>query len=295
MTHDQLFRSIVQQKLVGKYLISNKQVSIYPVSGGSINTSYRIDTGQKSFFCKVTSAVKFPQMFSKEKRGLQYLGSQKVIRVPDQIELGEEADWQVLLMEWITDGNRSEMFWKLFGEQLASLHGCTNHLYGFAEDNYMGSVEQSNHTSDNWIEFLELRRLRPLVQQCVEQKLLTTADASDFAHLYQKLTGIFDASEPASLLHGDLWSGNFLCNEQEQPVLIDPAIYYGHASVDLGMTELFGGFPKKFYEAYAYQRPLQPLYKEQRKVSNLYPLLIHLLLFGKSYLEQIHQTLHFFR
>jgi protein-ribulosamine 3-kinase len=111
--------------------------------------------------------------------------------------------------------------------------------------------------------------------------------------LYDKLPEIFPP-EPSSLLHGDLWSGNFLCNEQSEPVLIDPAVYFGHRSVDLGMTTLFGGFDKSFYDAYAYWGTLPENYHEQWEVCNLYPLLIHLNLFGTGYLSSIAATLRRF-
>jgi fructosamine-3-kinase len=155
----------------------------------------------------------------------------------------------------------------------------------------MGSVPQLNTPDRSWISFFINQRLSPLVEMCITANLLPGSFAESIANLYEFLPKLFGEAVP-SLLHGDLWSGNFLCNKQAQPVLIDPAVYFGHRSIDLGMTTLFGGFDKEFYEAYHYHYPFPDNYKEQWEVCNLYPLLIHLLLFGKSYLRQIQATVH---
>ena len=155
----------------------------------------------------------------------------------------------------------------------------------------MGSVAQLNSEQINWTEFFITQRLQPLIKLC--QHYLTLKHFHHFEVLYKRLPEIFNEEKP-SLLHGDLWSGNFMCDENESPVLIDPAVYFGHRSVDLAMTTLFGGFHSLFYESYHYYFPLPDNYKEQWKSCNLYPLLIHLFLFGRNYLSQIEQTLEEF-
>jgi fructosamine-3-kinase len=155
----------------------------------------------------------------------------------------------------------------------------------------MGSVPQSNHPSDNWIDFFTDQRLQPLIDQCLSQKLLSSKHQTQFETLFKQLPSVFNKEQKPSLLHGDLWSGNFMCNKNEEPVLIDTAVYFGHPSIDLGMTTLFGGFHSGFYEAYNYHLPFPSNYKGQWEVCNLYPLLIHLLLFGTSYLSQIETIL----
>jgi fructosamine-3-kinase len=122
---------------------------------------------------------------------------------------------------------------------------------------------------------------------------MTNNHALKLEKLYTRLSSIFN-EEPPALLHGDLWSGNFLCNKNSEPVVIDPAVYYGHRSTDLAMTTLFGGFHESFYEAYHFHFPLPTNYLEQWDVCNLYPLLIHLHLFGKSYLPNIENILQQF-
>ena len=158
----------------------------------------------------------------------------------------------------------------------------------------MGSVAQSNTKEKTWVNFFIKQRLQPLVDQCRQKNLLESSQLDAFEKLYDILPQIFNEDQKPALLHGDLWNGNFMCNEDSEPVLIDPAVYYGHPSIDLGMTTLFGGFSPGFYEAYHFHFPLPNNHKQQWQVCNLYPLLIHLLLFGRGYLPQIEFTLQRF-
>ena len=150
----------------------------------------------------------------------------------------------------------------------------------------MGALPQSNHPSPDWIDFFINQRLEPQVSLAIDKKLLQLRDRKQFEKLYNELPGIFPTGN-LCLLHGDLWSGNFLCDHSGIPVLIDPAVYYGHPAIDLAMTTLFGGFDTLFYESYHHHYPLPPNHRQQWEVCNLYPLLVHLNLFGKSYLADI--------
>jgi protein-ribulosamine 3-kinase len=282
-------QTTIRQKLSAQTFSTN-QLQFLPVSGGSINETYRINFGSKNYFCKINSATKFPQLFSSEKKSLALIAKQQIIQTPSVMDCFEKDDKQVLLLEWIPEGNRTDDFWKKFGEQLALLHNHSAPQFGLSEDNYMGSVPQSNRQHSVWTSFFAEERLIPMVDRCFQKSLLTKFHRQQFDQLYKKLPTFFEPEQP-SLLHGDLWSGNFMCNEQNNPFLIDPAVYYGHRSVDLAMTTLFGGFHPLFYEAYHYHFPLPANYKEQWTVCNLYPLLIHLYLFGSGYRGQIEQTL----
>jgi len=269
-------------------------VSFNEVGGGSINDCYRINIRNDRYcFCKVNSATKFPHLFSKEKKGLEFITSKRVIKTPVIIDCFTAMDKQVLIMEWIESAGKNESFWKLFGEQLAAMHHVHHDQFGWIEDNYMGSVPQQNTWKHSWCEFFIEHRLQPLVTQCSNAHLLSSENRLSFEKLYSKLPVIFNEEKP-SLVHGDLWSGNYMCDEKQLPVLIDPAVYFGHRSIDLGMTTLFGGFDKVFYESYNYHYSFPPNYREQWSVANLYPLLIHLILFGRSYLHQIEQILNEF-
>jgi protein-ribulosamine 3-kinase len=283
----------IGQKLKS-FFPADATVQFTHVGGGSINDSYCISYGSHRFFCKINSATIFPHLFKREQSGIEWIRKQGVIHTPGIIDYFEEEDTQCLVMEWITEGERTTGFWQLFGEQLAALHQGTNDFFGLHENNYMGSVPQANHPEHSWIDFFTIHRLEPLIGLCSNKALISKKHCLLFDRLYQKLTDVFDAEEKPCPVHGDLWSGNFMCNQKNEPVLIDPAVYYGHRSVDLGMTTLFGGFHPVFYEAYSASFPLPPNYKEQWQVCNLYPLLIHLYLFGSSYLGQIEQTLQQF-
>ena len=277
-------QSSIQQHL------SLPSTRITSIGGGSINETYRIEAGAKLFFCKINSATKFPQLFSKEQNGLVLIGRQGIVKTPAVIDCFEQDGSQVLLLEWIQEGERTESFWKKFGEQLAAIHQQSGTTFGWDEDNYMGSVPQSNRQHQTWTMFFIEERIQPMVKRCYEKGLLTKFHLQQSESVGKQLENIFEEEVP-SLLHGDLWSGNFMCDENNEPVLIDPAVYYGHRSIDLAMTTLFGGFREPFYDAYHTCFPLPSNYKEQWTVCNLYPLLIHLYLFGSNYLPQIENTL----
>jgi fructosamine-3-kinase len=284
------------QKYLNQFLSDRLRLEIstlqfHSIGGGSINETYQVIINHKvKLFLKTNSVKKFPGLFQKEKNGLEFLGKQKIIHVPLEIDCDEIDDLQILLLEWIEGGLKTEKFWKQFGEQLAALHHVTNSHFGFKENNYMGALTQLNNQEKNWLEFFIHYRLQPQIEIAAEKHLLQMKHLDAFEHLYSKLTVIFNNEEP-SLLHGDLWSGNFMCNQDSEPVLIDPAVYFGHRSVDLAMTTLFGGFDKLFYESYNYHFPFPDNYEEQWDICNLYPLLIHLNLFGSGYLSQIESTL----
>jgi len=283
-------QSFILQSLERATGISADTIRFTPVGGGSINETYKVTAGKEPFFCKVNSVAKLPGLFTSEAEGLSLLALQNVIRIPRFIATGTIDEQQVLLLEWVEQGLKSDRFWERFGEQLAALHHVQGKQFGLKSDNYMGALHQYNKESDSWTDFFIHQRLQPQVKLAVDNKLLDGNAVNRFEKLYDKLPDIFSA-EPPVLLHGDLWSGNFLCDDREQPVLIDPAVYYGHRSIDLGMTTLFGGFDALFYESYQHHYPLPVNYKEQRDVCNIYPLLIHLNLFGKSYLADVLNTI----
>jgi protein-ribulosamine 3-kinase len=280
-----------------KKLVSNKlhtkvdSFDMVSVGGGSINDTYRLTINKSSkFFLKLNSLTKFPGLFEKEKKGLEFLGLQNRILTPAVIFFETINDRQSLLLEWVEPGSRDKNFWKKFGEQLAQLHSISHEHFGFTENNYMGSLPQANNFTDGWTAFFINYRLQPQIELATAKNLLQKSHLFSFESLFKKIDSIFNTEKP-SLLHGDLWSGNFMCNEKSLPVLIDPAVYFGHRGMDLAMTTLFGGFDSAFYDSYQYHSPFPAHYKEQWEICNLYPLLIHLNLFGSSYLYQVERTL----
>jgi fructosamine-3-kinase len=299
---DQHVQNLIKAKL------SEGKLRFISVGGGSINETFRIENDSQQWFCKINSSEHFPSMFEKERNGLEFLRTSDAIKVPEVIWHGQENGKQILILEWIEQGVRSNGFWKRFGEQLAQLHSSSEGprltisrssdrdgqtRFGFHEDNYMGALPQLNSFKENWIEFFVQCRLEPQLQLAASNGLINKRQIEQFESLYKKLNKVFPIESP-SPLHGDLWSGNFLCGKGEAPVLIDPAVYYGHRCIDLGMTRLFGGFDKIFYEAYDYHYSLPENFEEQADVCNLYPLLIHLNLFGSGYLSSIQSILYQF-
>jgi fructosamine-3-kinase len=265
--------------------------NFFTAGGGCINHNYQLRLAKgKTVFCKINSATNLPQLFQKERNGLLLIDRQCAINVPRVIDCTVVGNSQILVMEWVQAGERNPKFWERFGEQLARLHQVSNDQFGLDEDNFMGSVPQKNTKEQSWVTFFREHRLKPLVKECVQKGLLTGRHREMLEDLYEDLPGFFAEEKPA-LLHGDLWSGNFICNQHSEPVLIDPAVYFGHRSIDLAMSTLFGGFDKRFYQSYQYHFPFPANYTQQWAVCNLYPLLIHLLLFGTGYLHQIEETL----
>lgn len=270
-------------------------IDVRPMGGGSINDTYRISTttGGPRWFCKVNDRSRFPSLFENEFDGLRLLGSTGVFRVPRILACTVSGDHQILLLEYIDEGPRTPAFWEQFGQRLAALHRITQPVFGLSHSNYMGALPQDNTSSASWPDFFVHRRLEPQVRMAFDRGLLDHAAVKQFTTLYRRLDDIFPP-EPPALLHGDLWSGNFLCDTDSLPVVIDPAVYFGHRSMDLAMTTLFGGFDRAFYASYAAHYPLPPNHPDQWAVANLYPLLIHLNQFGLSYLSNILHTIRGF-
>ena len=274
------------------------------VSGGSINDAYRLDTNEGPFFLKVNPgsrpgapADRFPSMFEAEADGLTRLRATNTIRVPLVIAYGEDHDDSYLLLEHIDGGLKTVAFWEDFGRSLARLHGHTNSTFGLdpastagRRDNYIGSLKQVNTGQVTWGGFFIHCRLEPQVKMAIDHQRIGMGDVLRFERLYAKLPSLFP-QEPPALLHGDLWSGNFLCDAKGKPVLIDPAVYFGHREMDIAMTKLFGGFEQGFYSAYIYERPMEPGWEERVDLCNLYPLLVHVNLFGGGYAQQVRQSL----
>lgn len=264
------------------------------VGGGSINLCYRLETQEGLFFVKLNDAHRYPKMFEKEAMGLKVLAETEAIPVPEVIGFGENEKDAFLVLKFIRPAAHHSNFWNDFGRRLAALHRHSQQAFGLSHDNYIGSLHQSNREHDSWEEFFVEERLGPLLQMAYNNGEMDSQDVKAFELFEKRLPEIFPV-EPPALIHGDLWSGNYMANENGDAVIIDPAVYYGHREMDLGMSQLFGGFAPEFYEAYHEAFPLQPGWQERLDYCNLYPLLVHVNLFGRSYLGQIRSVLRRFR
>jgi len=262
--------------------------SLHVIGGGSINEAYRIETNSGTFFIKYNLAKRFPGMFMAEKKGLNILREANCIQVPAVLDFAETGKYAYLLLEYVSSGEPVKDFWQLFGQQLVALHSKTSPVFGLDHDNYIGSLAQRNRTHHTWSEFLITERLEPQTKMAFEAGQFDIATIRQVEKLYTKLEGLLPV-EPPSLLHGDLWSGNFMTGNDGNPCIFDPAVYFGHREADIAMTRLFGGFPDAFYESYNHYRPLETGWKERIPLNQLYPLLVHVNLFGGGYVSQVRQ------
>jgi fructosamine-3-kinase len=262
--------------------------TISTVGGGCINQTHRIEDNGQRFFVKLNDAESLP-MFDAEAAGLQEIGNTRTLRVPVPICWGRNTSEAWLVLEYLEIGGASRGNAAALGSGLAAMHHFTSGKFGWTRDNTIGATPQINQSCSNWIEFW--RRYRLGYQ-------LRLADVNGYTgklqaqgeQLLEKLHFFFPGPQPvASLLHGDLWSGNYSFDDTAQPVLFDPAVYYGDRETDIAMTELFGGFSQTFYAAYQEAYPLDAGYETRKTLYNLYHILNHLNLFGGGYLHQAQQ------
>lgn len=266
-----------------------------PLSGGCISHTERIECSNGEVYVLKSGGIT-AGAFYKEANGLTELRKAEVIDTPAVILAANDF----ILIEYIRSSPAAETFFEDFGTKLALLHKHTNEDFGFFEDNFIGATIQKNTATpaerNNWCEFYFNKRL------IYQYRLAETKGYADrqlkeaFIKIEKLLPGILEGSgtDTASLLHGDLWSGNYLKNSKGQACLIDPATYYGHREADLAMTSLFGGFPESFYKAYAAEWPLDEGWEYRQNIYKLYHILNHMNLFGKGYYRETLQLLSFY-
>jgi protein-ribulosamine 3-kinase len=287
------FTAYLEQRLSAALNQDLKLRHVSSVTGGSINAAYCLHTTAGDYMMKRNSKSAYPNMFACESAGLNAIRKTQTIAVPKTILLDEFEDDSFLILEWIEAVKVTLATGKLLGQHLSAMHRHMAKQFGFDDDNYMGSLPQSNQKHDTWAAFYINERLQPMVNIGVNKGLLNLKDAQDFEKLYKILPHLFEEEAPA-LIHGDLWSGNFLIGADQKPYLIDPAVSYGHREFDIAMTTLFGGFNREFYDAYNNNFPLAGGWQQRIDLWNLYPLLLHLNLFGGGYLAQVKNCLHKF-
>jgi len=225
-------------------------------------------------------------MFEAEAEGLREIAATGTVRVPRAVCTGSDHSQAWIVLEYLALGSATRGAMGRLGEQLAALHRVTSTCCGWTRDNTIGSTPQVNTPTPDWIEFWRRHRLGFQLDLAARNGY-GGALQRDSAQLIERLPEFFAGYRPAaSLLHGDLWGGNAGAIVDGTPVIFDPAVYYGDREADLAMTELFGGFPHDFYDAYAATWPLDPGYRRRRDLYNLYHVLNHLNLFGGAYRSQ---------
>lgn len=264
--------------------------NIQSLSGGSINNAFQISTSQNKYFLKTNTQDFALQMFKVEAKGLQVLSKSNTIKIPKVIHFGKIENTAFLILEFLETRVASNFFWEKFGQQLAFLHQQSSTDFGLDHSNFIGSLPQSNNFHKTWVDFFIKERMLPQIELAEKNQLLPYPIKKQFESLFKKLNDIFP-NEPPTLIHGDLWSGNFIKGKNETPVLIDPAVYFGHREMDLAMSYLFGGFEERFYYSYNETFPLQPNFENRVKVYQVYYLMVHVNLFGSGYLSSIQNIL----
>ncbi|MEO0334982.1 MAG: fructosamine kinase family protein [Pseudomonadota bacterium] len=264
------------------------------VPGGSMSSVEKVKIEGIESQCLLKTGYPSAQVYRAEAKGLIQLGLTKTFRIPEVIEIGDTY----LLIEYVQIGEKNEGFWLEFASQLVRMHMFSEQWYGFSSDNYCGLSLQKNtppipYNRDNaWAHFFVNYRMGHQTDLAKASRKWTT----ELNRHFQKAKPIMfeilqNIEEPPSLLHGDLWSGNYIVDSTGAPVLIDPATYYGHRETDLAMMKLFGGFPDEVFEEYESQFPLRAGWEDRLPIYQLYHQLNHLNLFGMSYEKAVTESL----
>jgi len=266
--------------------ILNEQIlGISSVSGGDINQAARLETSSCNYFIKWNDGPQALHMFQCEVQSLDDLAKTCCVNIPDVIICSSYEEKAYLLLEFVTSNNHpnnAELY--QFGIDLANLHRVTKQYFGNKHDNYIGILNQVNSQIDTWDEFYITNRLQPQLEQAKRQTHLASLSQSSIDKFYKEVQALL-IDLPSSLLHGDLWSGNYMISDKGSAYLVDPASYYGHREVDIAMSELFGGFGARFYDGYNHTYKISADYKNRKDIYQLYYLLVHLNIFGKQYEE----------
>ncbi len=258
---------------------------IRSVGGGDVSAAWRID----NIFLKTGSDNSF-DMFEAEAEGLRELDAANAIRVPEVLACSAVGNDAYLATGWIEFDRPTQKSERLLGEQLAAMHHCGKDRFGWHRDNTIGLTPQRNDWSNDWVDFFRQHRLE-FQLQLAERNGFGGELQMEGRSLSENLESLFGDYKPAaSLLHGDLWGGNWAATKG-QPVIFDPAVYYGDRESDIAMTQLFGGFGRNFYAAYQESWPMEAGHEDRLKLYQLYHVLNHLNLFGSGYLGRAMQLI----
>lgn len=264
-----------------------------PLSGGDINDAFAVTLADgREVFAKTNPGAD-ARMFWCEAQGLGWLAEAGAIAVPRVLAVSapDAAGPHFLALEMLHAGRRRRDYDEVLGRELAALHQAGADTFGFAHDNFIGSLAQDNTPAATWSEFYATRRLLPQVRMAMDGGRMPREWMASWERLAASLDDIVGPAEPPARLHGDLWGGNLHADAAGNPVLIDPAVYGGHREVDLAMLALFGGVSERMYDAYDEVSPLAPGWGSRVPLYQLYPLLVHVNLFGSSYLGAVERAL----
>ncbi len=260
------------------------------ISGGCINNALKLITSEGDYFMKWQTGIP-EDMFQKEAEGLKLLSQNGAIKIPEVIGYGKIEGKHYLLMEDIKSTMPKTDYWKHFGIALATFHhNNTAKKYGLDHDNYIGKSPQPNDLNRDWIDFFIHNRLESQLKLAISNHLVDNSFIDRYRRFYALIPDLLPVDQPA-LLHGDMWSGNVMVGSDGLVCLVDPAVYYGHREIELAFTQMFGGFEHSFYDAYQSTYPLEPGFTQRVDIYNIYPHMVHVNLFGRSYLNGVESVL----
>jgi fructosamine-3-kinase len=267
-------------------LLGRKLASVRAVAGGDINRAYCLTlVGGERVFAKVNSGSLLG-MFTAEARGLDWLREAHGIRVPEVLGVGEGEE-AFLLLEWLEPAAPVRDFDERLGRELAALHRVGAATMGWPSDNFIGSLPQCNTPCATWGEFYAERRLQAQARRALAEHRVDGNLMRQLETMGARMETLVGSKEPPARLHGDLWGGNLMVGPSGEPCLVDPAVYGGHREVDLAMMKLFGGFGPRVFAAYHEAFPLSAGHEDRVPLYQLYPLLVHVNLFGGGYALQV--------
>jgi len=260
------------------------------LGGGDINDAFEVSLEDRTRIFVKTHPDPPGGMFGAEARGLRWLEETKAIRIPRVIAFSDERP-AYLALELLTPARPQPDFEEALGHSLAALHAFGSPSFGLDHDNFIGRLPQTNATADDWASFYWTSRIEPQLRLATDRGLIDGETNSRFDSLRRVLPERVGPAEPPSRLHGDLWGGNLHVDEEGRPCLIDPAVYAGHREIDLAMMRLFGGFGERVFAAYEDASPLAPGASDRVPLYQLYPLMVHVNLFGGSYVDSVRRAL----
>jgi len=281
-----------QLKAAVAFALGSGVASARAIAGGDINRACEIALADgRRLFVKTND--RSPRgMFAAEARGLGWLAEAGTLRIPKVVAVAAPEDpQQFLVLELVASGAPARDFDERLGRGLAALHRHGAPGFGLDHDNFIGWLPQANAAAGSWPEFYRARRLEAQLRRATDEGRASSRMRQGFDRLFGALEELCGPAEPPARLHGDLWGGNLLCDDRGGPCLIDPAVYGGHREIDLAMMRLFGGFGPRVFDAYAEAWPLADGHSERVALYQLYPLMVHVNLFGGGYVGSVEAAL----
>lgn len=283
-------------EIIANHLRNTEAIHIYSsneLGGGCIHHAHRVESNKGTFFLKWNTKDQ-EHNFEVEEKGLYKLAETNTIHTPRPMQRGGVGNLVYLALEFIDQGQPKAKFWEHFGSQLALLHRNSSDYFGLEYNNYIGSLAQSNVQHSDWLRFFIEQRIQAVFQKAYDAGYFGKEWTSKFDQFFKQLEAYFPDEKPA-LIHGDLWGGNYMVNVQGEVSFFDPAIYYANREIELAFMTLFDRQPDNFYEAYNESFPLSPGWQNRLDTYNLYPLLVHVVLFGGGYVKSVKQIISRFQ